>query len=135
MANKESTLGTRLRGLRKAKGMSLDELATAAGVSRAYLWKLEVKPRANPSLDLLQKLANALGTTVSTLAQFEQPQGDVEVPQSLRDCKDTFNLSESDVTDLARIRFRGGHPTDPEDWYAIYLQLKRATATESDVEP
>ncbi len=119
--------GDRLRQFRQAQGLSLDDLASATGISRAYLWKLERKPDVNPSLDRLQKLADALGTSVGDLAG-ETPQEATKtrgVPLSLKHCQDKYKLSEQDVSDLSQIRFRGGHPTDPDDWFALFLQLKR----------
>lgn len=52
-------LGQRIRKLREERGLSLDQLANKTGVSRAYLWKLEMKP-CNPSVGILQSLAEAL---------------------------------------------------------------------------
>ena len=120
-----SSFGDRLRRFRQAKTFSLDDLASTTGISRAYLWKLERKPDVNPSLDLLHKLAEALDTTVADLAvpaSFEAP----EIPPSLRACQEQHSLPDDEIADLARIRFRGGHPTNKDDWYLLYLQLKRA---------
>lgn len=118
--------GKRLRNLRQQRGLSLDDLAAETGISRAYLWKLEVKPSQNPSLELLEKLAEALHTTVGELADSVPPPKPESVPQSLRICQERHGLSDRDLGDLSRIRFRGGQPTDPEDWYLLFLQLKRA---------
>ena len=85
----------------------------------------EDHPTVNPSLDLLHKLAEALDTTVADLAvpaSFEAP----EIPPSLRACQEQHSLPDDEIADLARIRFRGGHPTNKDDWYLLYLQLKRA---------
>lgn len=119
--------GDHLRKLRQAQGLSLDDLASATGISRAYLWKLERKPNVNPSLDYLQKLATTLGTTVGDLAVATSDDLEVpSVPRSLLECQEAYGMSPEDLKDLARIRFRGGHPTKKDDWYALYLQLKRA---------
>ena len=118
--------GDHLRKLRQAQSFSLDDLASATGISRAYLWKLERKPNVNPSLDCLQKLASALGTTVGDLAVDKNTAEVPQVPASLLECQKAYDLTAEDLADLARIRFRGGHPTDKDDWYALYLQLKRA---------
>lgn len=120
------SFGDRLRTLRKAKGLSLDDLAGESGISRAYLWKLERKPEANPSLDRLEKLARALDTSVGELTGSTVPVEPEKIPPSLARCQEQFGLSAEDVNDLARIRFRGGQPSDPEDWYVIFLQLKKS---------
>lgn len=49
---------------REAAGMSQDELAAAAGVTRWTINRIESGDR-NPSLDLMQKIMGALGGDVS----------------------------------------------------------------------
>jgi transcriptional regulator with XRE-family HTH domain len=129
----ERTLGERLRWLRQKRRMSLDQLASAAGISRAYLWKLERKPDANPSIELLDKLAKALGVPPAELlgAIATQRGGDPALPEELVRCKDDYGLSESDARDLAQISFRGRRPTTAEEWYLLYLQLKQMLGDES----
>ncbi|HVR70280.1 MAG TPA: helix-turn-helix transcriptional regulator [Vicinamibacteria bacterium] len=130
MGGEEATpLGERLRELRVRRGLSLDDLAAAAGISRAYLWKLEKKPDSNPSLELLEKLANGLGTTVGRLLPGGVSSGDqrdVALPPSLVECQKQYRLKVEDVQDLARINFRGGHPVEADDWYQLFLTLRRA---------
>jgi transcriptional regulator with XRE-family HTH domain len=46
--------------MRKARGLSLDQLATASGVSRAALSQIETRA-SNPSLSVLWKIAVGLG--------------------------------------------------------------------------
>ena len=59
-------VGTQLREKRKARGMSLDELAAASGVSRAALSQIELF-KSNPSLGVLWKIAVGLGIPFSEL--------------------------------------------------------------------
>jgi transcriptional regulator with XRE-family HTH domain len=56
-----------LRTLRKAKKMGLRELAKAAKVPHGYLAEMEAGKKTNPSLDVLKRLAKALGKPVSEL--------------------------------------------------------------------
>jgi len=56
----------RLREIRERKGMTQEALAKAAGVSRAYLSRLEMG-RHDPPLSRLRKLAKALRVKVSAL--------------------------------------------------------------------
>jgi transcriptional regulator with XRE-family HTH domain len=62
MANR---LGEKLRGLRKATpGMTLDKLASSAGMSKSYLWELENREApARPSAEKLAALAAVFGVT------------------------------------------------------------------------
>jgi transcriptional regulator with XRE-family HTH domain len=68
-----------LRRLRHAKGLSQDDLAYEAGVSRSYLSQLE-KGAFHASLKVIGKLAEALGTEAAALlrATREKP----KVPSS-----------------------------------------------------
>jgi transcriptional regulator with XRE-family HTH domain len=58
-----------LKGLRQAKGLSQVALAKAAKVERTYLVKLESGDKKNPSLDVLKRLARALGVPVTELLE------------------------------------------------------------------
>jgi transcriptional regulator with XRE-family HTH domain len=58
----------RLRQIREGKGMTQDTLAKKAGVSRAYLSRLEMG-RHDPPLSRLRKLAKALGVPVADLVR------------------------------------------------------------------
>ena len=51
------TLGTRIFDLRQKANVSLQHVADAVGVSKAHIWELEKGRSANPSFDLVQKLA------------------------------------------------------------------------------
>lgn len=51
-------IGPRLRALREESGHSIREVASAVGASKAHLWALEVGRSANPTVDLLQRLAD-----------------------------------------------------------------------------
>ncbi len=55
-----------LRERRKARGMSLDDLARASGVSRAALSQVETR-KSNPTVGLLWKIAVGLGVPFAEL--------------------------------------------------------------------
>lgn len=60
------TLGDRIRELRNERDLSLRDLAKAVDVSAPFLTDVE-KHRRYPKEETLQKLANALGTTIEDL--------------------------------------------------------------------
>ncbi len=62
----EKQIGQQLKKYRKAKGMTLEALATAAGYSKSYLSQIE-NGLSSPSLAVLGKLAGKLGISVATL--------------------------------------------------------------------
>lgn len=51
----------KLRRLRNARKLTLEELAAGIGSSKAYVWQLENKDNAKPSAEILLKIANFLG--------------------------------------------------------------------------
>ncbi len=60
-------LGRVLKALREERGLSQVVLAKKARVGRTYIVKLETGDKKNPSLDILKKLAKALGVPVTEL--------------------------------------------------------------------
>ncbi len=59
-------VASNLREKRKARGLSLDQLAVASGVSRAALSQIETQ-KSNPSLGVLWKIAVGLGVPFAEL--------------------------------------------------------------------
>ena len=62
-----TTLGTRMRQLREEKGISQRELAKRAGITSAYVSRLEHDLNPNISAKVIYGLARGLGTTVDDL--------------------------------------------------------------------
>ena len=62
-----NTIGAHLRQARNERGLTQEELAERAGVSRDIIAKLEQGTRESARITTLTKLANALGITVSAL--------------------------------------------------------------------
>ncbi len=52
---------------RKEKGMTLKEMAEKVGITAGYLCHLEKGSRSNPSIDVMKKIAEELGKTVSEI--------------------------------------------------------------------
>jgi len=59
-------LGATLKRLRRGNGMSLQDLATTSGVSLGMLSQIE-RDLANPSLRVLTRICNAVGSPISAL--------------------------------------------------------------------
>ena len=62
-------LATVLRQLRAAQKMTQEELAKRAKITRSHLSLLEADHRKNPSLNVLKRLARALGVPVTELLE------------------------------------------------------------------
>jgi transcriptional regulator with XRE-family HTH domain len=67
-------LGQKLRELRKARGLTLDELAQETGSSKSYIWELENKPVTRPSAEKIAKIATVLGVTPEFLLDVSRTQ-------------------------------------------------------------
>jgi len=65
------SLGVRIKRLRHLRGLTQHELATMVGVSPGYIQALESNKRTG-SLELMRKLADALGTDLSSLLDEAQ---------------------------------------------------------------
>lgn len=59
-------LGTRIRRRRERLKLAQDTVAAAADISPAYLCRIELGNRV-PTLDVLGRIASALGTTSAAL--------------------------------------------------------------------
>lgn len=72
-----TTLGEKLRDLRKKMGISLDEVAEKTNTSKSYLWDLEKNPDRKPSADKLGVLADFYHVSISFLLEEEEKQPDL----------------------------------------------------------
>lgn len=131
------SLAHRIQMARKQAGLTLEQLASQAEVSKTYIWELEndQKGEKKPSADVLLRIANALKTTIAELLGLPTVQADdrnIEISKSLREfCewmeKTDRKLSKEEISDLAAMRFRGGQPKSRDDWDDLYRTLKRIT--------
>jgi transcriptional regulator with XRE-family HTH domain len=127
------TLAARLRRIREAEGLSLDEVASRARISKTYLWELEKDSTGEkrPSADVLLRIGQALSVTIADLLGLPTVHlqgGDLELPSSLREFQERMTrlntpLSNQDLRDLAVMKFRGGQPQTADEWHQLYLTL------------
>ncbi len=126
-------LAENLRKFREKAGLSLDQVATKADISKAYLWELErdTEGAKKPSAVVLMRIAKALSTTLAGLLSLPSVQtadGPREIPAALAELRDRLKgqgneLTESDLKDLAMTRFRGSQPQTADDWHQLYLLM------------
>lgn len=131
------SLAKRIREERERAGLTLDELAAEAEISKTYLWELEhdTKGQKKPSADVLLRLAKALSVTIADLLSLPAVRVDetkIDLSPSLVAFRAWMKkigerLTEDDLRDLATMRFRGGQPKTKEDWYDLYRTLRRTT--------
>lgn len=70
----------RLREIRLSRGMTQAELAHQGQVSEAYIGRLE-RAEGEPGIDLVDRLAKALGTTSADLLPTASPPDELKVLQ------------------------------------------------------
>lgn len=64
--------GQKLRDVRKAAGVSRADLAAKAGTTHQYISHLENGVKGNPTYDLVEMLAKALGVDCRAFADDEE---------------------------------------------------------------
>ncbi len=74
-------VGSNLKRLRSKRGLSLEALAKLSGVSRAMLGQIELG-QSTPTINVVWKIANALGLPFSALISAEAPPGAVVLEAS-----------------------------------------------------
>ncbi len=102
-------MGTRLRAQRKARGLTIDQLAAAAGLTKGFVSRLE-RDQSSVSIAALLRICDVLHTSIGSL--FEAPSTAL------------VRASEAPV-----VEFGGGMrrlvytPADVSDFQVIRLQL------------
>lgn len=119
-------LGERIRLRREERQWSVAALARAAGVSRNYVAELERGQSTHPSAPVLQRLADALGTSVADLLDEGTISTVVDIPEALLRLAEEEALSEEDVRTLAGLRWRGERPATLSDFRFVYEAIRRA---------
>lgn len=113
--------GERIRALRKERGVTQSEMATALGVSSAYLSALEHGRRGRPTWDLLQRIIGYLNVIwddaeeLERLAELSHPRVTVETAGLGADATTLANRLAETIAILA-----------PDDIRQILSQLENA---------
>lgn len=69
-------LGERIKELRQEQDMTISELAERAGVAKSYLSSIERNKQTNPSIQFIEKVSEALGTSVNDILYTNE---DIEI--------------------------------------------------------
>lgn len=91
VANLRRNVGLQIRSVRKANGLTQEELAEKAELSYKYIGELE-RGQVNVSIDSLQRIADALEREIGEF--FPQPKSPLSKlsPQDLQQIKHTLKL-------------------------------------------
>jgi transcriptional regulator with XRE-family HTH domain len=102
-------IGPKIKHTRLLKGLTLRDLADAAGCSESLLSKIE-NGRANPSLKMIHRVASALGTPVAGLFQHGGDPDDVVLRRGKRPVVETDQMRRGEGVQLeALIPNASGH--------------------------
>ncbi|WP_322032089.1 helix-turn-helix domain-containing protein [Paraburkholderia sp. J76] len=108
-------LGEKIRALRQRLGQTLDQTATAAGISKPFLSQVE-RGHASPSLTSLAGIAKALGVTVQYF---------VETPSEERSVKRGSKLEFFGFADSANLFARLTNTAGGRQLEAILVRLPK----------
>lgn len=124
---------------REARGLSLNQVADIAGISKSALHDLETKPNVRPSAVLLYNVAEALDTTVAFLLgkrrnPLNEKEGGekIEIPESLAEFAREAKLSVEETRRLACIKYRDRQPKTVADWRFVCDAIERSSLTKSE---
>lgn len=85
----------KLQQLRIAQRLSLQDVATAIGVSKAHVFNLEKGTTANPSMELVVKLATLFRVRVTDLVG-DNPDAEDQPAEMVAMFRDLKSLGEND---------------------------------------
>lgn len=127
-----NTVGKRLRHVREQRGLTLDQLADRAGVSKSFLWEVE-QDKSGISGERLLRVANALGASLDFLLRGEPTPNSyrppvIEIPRELNELaeelglthRQTLALLEINQSILARRSTKPRAPMTKEEWRKLY---------------
>ena len=131
------TVGKRLQYVRTKQGLTLDQLAERAGISKSFLSEVE-HDRSGITGDKLLHIANALGASLDFLLRGEpQPEAyeppPIEIPRELGEVAEELGLSyrqtlallDVDRSILARRSSKAHERKTQDQWRALYEGVKQ----------
>jgi len=131
-----ATTGERIKQIREKKGLTQDQLAEAAGISKGFLSDVENNNK-NISSQALLRVANALGTSVDFLLQGATKESaekePVVIPPELSDAAEELKLSYAETLELldayksvvARRSSKSQRQFSVDDWKNLHKAIKK----------
>ena len=89
------SFSSKLKELRLQKGLSLQDAANLIGISKTHFWDLETGKSKNPSYDLLEKISDNFGVSISSLVNEDIETNENEKLKVL--FRQMNNLEQSDL--------------------------------------
>ena len=115
-------LGSHIAALRKLKGITQEQLATAVGVSAPAVSKWETDTSC-PDISLLCPIARALGTNVDKLLQFEEVLSKDELTKTINEIVEIARSGKIEIAESMLNNLLHTYPSDCELKYNAYLTI------------
>lgn len=115
---KPPALGPRLHAIRKARGLTLDELSERSGISKSMLSQIE-RGQANPTFGTLWNITQSLGLELSELVEAGARKPAAAIERLAANLTPTIN--SKDGTCVLRILSPGGTAGQME-WYELAIE-------------
>lgn len=131
-----ATTGERIKQIREKKGLTQDQLAEAAGISKGFLSDVENNNK-NISSQYLLRIANTLGASVDYLLQGAAREAaekePVVIPPELSDAAEELKLGYAETLELldayksvvARRSSKSQRQFSVDDWKSLYKAIKK----------
>lgn len=96
------SLGARLKELRIKKNKSLQDVADAVKASKAHIWEIERGTSKNPTMELLNKLADYFDVTVAYLVGEDPDEDNAGLVALYRDLTKLDPRDRETIRDIMR---------------------------------
>jgi transcriptional regulator with XRE-family HTH domain len=128
------TVGERIRKVREERGWTQEKLADEAKISKGFLSDVENRGK-NLSLEILLRIANALGASVEYLATGSGSEATerrpVVIPRELSKAAEELNLSYQETIEVLEAynsvvarRSNRKREFTADDWKELYRAIK-----------
>ncbi len=96
------SLAVRIAELRRARGESLQDVADAVGVTKTHIWELERGRATNPTLAVIEGLANHFRVSIAALVKedIDAADADQELARMFRLAGDLEEHERHAINDL-----------------------------------
>jgi transcriptional regulator with XRE-family HTH domain len=130
------TVGERIREIREKRGMTQENLAEAAGLSKSFLSEVE-NDKSDISSQILLRIANELGASMDYLLDGKVKEAlerePVVIPSALSDYAEKMNLTYGQTRELldahnsviARRSSRSTKEFTLDDWRKLHTAIKK----------
>ena len=97
--------GARIAELRRKRDESLQQVADKAGVTKTHIWELERGRTKNPSLSVIQGLADHFGVSIASLVDedIDAADADQQLAKMFRLAKDLEDDDRRSIDDMIHI--------------------------------